>query len=156
MLCSDIIKIMKKFFYISCLLSFLAFGENIQIIQQPIQPSQSANPPQANTSSSAQTPSNSQSSNSQNQCPTEDAIKGYLVSQNLATYTILAIVPSESVPGYCDVILNSMDNKTFFIRIRNDMAYVISGSVVNTATGKVQVPDMSKFNTTNNTTNNQQ
>jgi len=145
---------MKKFFYISCLLSFLAFGENIQIIQQPIQPSQSANPPQANKSSPAHAPSNSQSSNSQNQCPTEDAIKGYLVSQNLATYTILAIVPaivpSESVPGYCDVILKSMDNKTFFIRIRNDMAYVISGSVVNTATGKVQVPDMSKFNTTNN------
>jgi hypothetical protein len=147
---------MKKFFYISYLLSFLAFGESIKIIQQPIQPSQSANPLQANTSSPVQAPSNSQSSNSQNQCPTEDAIKGYLLSQNLATYTILAIVPSESVPGYCDVILKSVDNKTFFIRIRNDMAYVISGSVVNTATGKVQVPDMSKFNTTDNTTNNQQ
>ena len=141
---------MKKFFYISCLLSFLAFGENVQIVQQPMLPSQNANPPQATTPSPTEPPLNSQSSNSQNQCPTEDAMKGYLVSQNLATYTILAIVPSKSVPGYCDVILKSMDNKTFFIRIRNDMAYVISGSVVNTATGKVQIPDMTKFDTLGN------
>jgi hypothetical protein len=141
---------MKKFFCISCLLSFLAFGENVQIVQQPMLPSQNANPPQANSSSSTNAPLNSQSSNSQNQCPTEDAIKGYLVSQNLATYTILAIVPSKSVPGYCDVILKSMDNKTFFIRIRNDMAYVISGSVVNTATGKAQIPDMTKFDNSSN------
>lgn len=139
---------MKKFFCISCLLSFLAFGENVQIVQQPMPPSQNVNPPQTTTPSTNSSP-NPQSSSSQNQCPTEDAIKGYLVSQNLATYTILAIVPSKSVPGYCDVILKSMDNKTFFIRIRNDMAYVI-GSVVNAITGKVQVPDMSKFNTSGN------
>ncbi|MGC8587955.1 MAG: hypothetical protein ACP5LI_02890 [Hydrogenobaculum sp.] len=140
---------MKKFFCVSCLLSFLAFGENVKIVQQPMLPSQSVNPPQTSTPSTNSS-SNSQPSSSQNQCPTEDAIKGYLVSQNLATYTILAIVPSQSVPGYCDVILKSVDNKTFFIRIRNDMAYVISGSVVNTATGKVQVPDMTKFNTSGN------
>ncbi|MGC9286797.1 MAG: hypothetical protein ACP5E7_04525 [Hydrogenobaculum sp.] len=140
---------MKKFFCVSCLLSFLAFGENVKIVQQPVLPSQSVNPPQTPTPSTNSS-SNSQPSSSQNQCPTEDAIKGYLLSQNLATYKILAIVPSQSVPGYCDVILKSVDNKTFFIRIRNDMAYVISGSVVNTATGKVQVPDMTKFNTSGN------
>ncbi|HEK25058.1 MAG TPA: hypothetical protein ENO33_01610 [Hydrogenobaculum sp.] len=140
---------MKKFFCVSCLLSFLAFGENVKIIQQPVLPSQNVNPSQTPTPSTNSS-SNSQPSSSQNQCPTEDAIKGYLLSQNLATYTILAIVPSQSVPGYCDVILKSVDNKTFFIRIRNDMAYVISGSVVNTATGKVQVPDMTKFNTSGN------
>ncbi|WP_459893895.1 hypothetical protein [Hydrogenobaculum acidophilum] len=142
---------MKKFFYISCLISFLAFGEDVEIIQQPAQQNISPQTPQSqnqpNQSSTLQ-----QSNNSSSQCPTEDAIKGYLVSQNLATYKILAIIPSKAVPGYCDVILKNMDNKTFFMRIRSDMAYIIAGNVINAITNEVQKPDMSKYTNQQNST----
>ncbi|GAB6078325.1 hypothetical protein JCM8795_10110 [Hydrogenobaculum acidophilum] len=129
----------------------MAFGEDVEIIQQPAQQNISPQTPQSqnqpNQSSTLQ-----QSNNSSSQCPTEDAIKGYLVSQNLATYKILAIIPSKAVPGYCDVILKNMDNKTFFMRIRSDMAYIIAGNVINAITNEVQKPDMSKYTNQQNST----
>jgi hypothetical protein len=120
---------MKRFLTVMIVFSFLAFGGSVQISEQP-------SPPATTTS---------QNANPNSQCPTQDAIKGYLVSQNLATYTILGIVPSKAVPGYCDVILKNIDNKMFFMRIRNDMAYLIVGNVVNAATNEIQKPDMSSF-----------
>ncbi len=142
---------MKKFLYVSCLISFLAFGENVEITQQP---AQSNTPPQTSPSQTtpSQSPTSQQTNASSSQCPTEDSIKGYLVSQNLATYKILAIIPSKAVPGYCDVILKNTDNKTFFMRIRSDMAYVIAGNVINAATNEVQKPDMSKYTNQQNST----
>ncbi len=126
---------MRKLLFLLAFTSYLAFGQNnILIKETPI--AQNQNKPPTNI------PTKNQS------CPNKDDVKYYLVSHNLAMYTILGIIPSKSVPGYCDVILEGDNKQNFFIRIRNDLAYVISGSVVNTKTNKVVTPDMSNFKTT--------
>ena len=90
----------------------------------------------------------------QSDCMDKSAIKEYLISHNLATYTILGIIPSKAVPGYCDIVLQGTDNSIFFIRIRKDLAYVIAGSVINTKTNEVEKPDIKQFKLQNTNSNN--
>ncbi len=129
---------MKKIIGIFLVFNFLAFGAPIDITQEPVI---STTPTIPNSQLQQIPPQNQKAS----LCPTQDNLKYFLISRNLATYQIVDVIPSKAVPGYCDVILKSQDNKMFFMRIRNDMAYIITGSVINASTNEVQQPDLKKY-----------
>lgn len=125
---------MRKFLFLSIFISYLAFGQNNIVIKEKAQENQTQQ-------STTIQPSQNQ------ECPNKNAVQDYLISHNLASYTLLGIIPSNSVPGYCNIILQGDNNQKFFIRIRHDLAYVIAGSVINTTTNKVVIPNMQNFNT---------